>query len=228
MATFHRSFLAFALGALLLQAGSAVAADDITRSNGSIATEPGVEYGVLKTSNGGIRLADDVVAADVSTINGGIRAGDGIRSDSIATVNGGVRIGKRATITGSVRTVNGSILVGHGGHVGGNVETTNGAIGLVATEVGGDVAISNGDLTIGVDSHVRGSVHVRKASANWMPIRITTRRQRVVIGPGVVIDGSLVIEREVALYVHDTARIGEVTGAEPVRYSTPTAPRDDD
>jgi hypothetical protein len=228
MVTFHRSLIALALGALFLQAGPALAADDITRSNGSIATETGLEYGRLKTSNGGIRLADDVVAAAVSTINGGIRAGDGVTSDSLSTVNGGIRVGERARIAGAVRTVNGSILIGPGSHVGGDVETTNGAIGLVATEVGGDVAISNGDLTIGVDSHVRGGLHVRKASANWMPIRVTTRRQRVVVGPGAVVDGAVVIEREVQLYVHETARIGPVTGAEPVPYSTPTAPRDAD
>jgi hypothetical protein len=37
-----------------------------------------------------------------------------------------------------------------------------------------------------------------------------------------------VIKRDVLLYVHDTARTGPVSGAEPVRYSTPTAPRDED
>ena len=33
-------------------------------------------------------------------------------------------------------------------------------------------------------------------------------------------------EREVVLYVHRTARIGPVTGAEPIPFDTETAPAD--
>jgi hypothetical protein len=47
---------------------------------------------------------------------------------------------------------------------------------------------------------------------------------RIVIGPNAVVEGALVFEREVTLYVHDSARIGKVTGATAVRFSTPTPP----
>ena len=48
----------------------------------------------------------------------------------------------------------------------------------------------------------------------------------MVISPGAVVAGPLRFEREVDLYVHRSARIGPVTGAEPVIFDTDTAPRD--
>lgn len=213
-------------GALL--APGAFAAEDVVRTNGAVNTRAGAEYGRLETTNGSIRLADGITAGAVSTVNGGIAAGNDVTVAGLETVNGSIRVGERARVAGAVETVNGSVFIGRGSRVGA-VDTVNGAIGLVATEVAGDVANANGDLTIGIGSHVRGGVRVHKSGANWMPVRISTRRQRVIIGPGAVVDGPLVFERDVVLYVHETARIGEVAGATPVRYSTPTAPpRSDD
>jgi hypothetical protein len=50
------------------------------------------------------------------------------------------------------------------------------------------------------------------------------RPPRIVIGPNAVVDGTLVFEREVTLYVHGSARIGKVTGATAQAYSTATPP----
>src|SRR5690606_39191276 len=190
-------------------------------------TRAGAEYGRLETTNGSIRLADGITAGAVSTVNGGIAAGNDVTVAGLETVNGSIRDGERARVAGAVETVNGSVFIGRGSRVGA-VDTVNGAIGLVATEVAGDVANANGDLTSSIDSKVRGGIREHKSVANRMPERISTRRQRVIIGPGAVVDGPLVFERDVVLYVHETARIGEVTGATPVRYSTPTAPQRDD
>lgn len=228
MSSLHTLGFALAL-AVLAHAGPAAAAEDIVRTNGAVATSAGGDYGRLATTNGSIRLADGVTAGAASTTNGSISADNDVTAQSLSTVNGSVRVGERARIAGNVETVNGSVLVDRGSRVGGNVGNVNGAIGLIATEVGGDVEMSNGDLTIGIGSHVRGGVRVRKSSSNWMPIRVSTRRPRVIIGPGAVVDGPLVFERDVVLYVHDTARTGAITGAEPVSYATPTAPpRGDD
>jgi hypothetical protein len=73
---------------------------------------------------------------------------------------------------------------------------------------------------------VRGGLKVSKPSVNWMPVSFTRRIPRIVIGPDAVVDGDLVFEQEVKLYVHETARIGTVTGATPVRYSGATSPKD--
>ena len=48
----------------------------------------------------------------------------------------------------------------------------------------------------------------------------------MVIGPDAEVSGPMEFRREVSLYVHRTARIGQVTGAEPVRFETETAPQD--
>ena len=90
--------------------------------------------------------------------------------------------------------------------------------------VDGDVETASGDVTIGIRSHVKGGLRVHKEGTSWMPIRIGNRRPRIVIGPDAVVEGPLRFEREVALFVHDSARIGPVQGAEPKRYSTPVAP----
>jgi len=74
---------------------------------------------------------------------------------------------------------------------------------------------------------VRGGLKVNKPTSNWMPIRFGgNRKPRIVVGPNAVVDGDLVFEREVTLYVHASARIGKVTGATPVAFDTPRAPRD--
>lgn len=224
MAAIKATLVALLLLLTVLFPCKALGAEDIVRSNGAINTEAGAGYGRLVTTNGSIRLADGVSAAQVATTNGSISASHDVTGERLSTVNGSIRVGERARIGGDVQTVNGSILVGRDSRIGGGVETVNGAIGLVATEVAGDVEISNGDLTIGIGSHVRGGVRVHKAGANWMPVRVSTRRQRVIVGPGAVVDGPLQFERDVLLYVHVSARIGPVTGATPVPYSTPTAP----
>ena len=227
----HRqpAVLVLALSLACAVAGAPAAAqEDIDKVNGSVTAEAGRQYGDLGTVNGSIRFEDGARAGDAETVNGSIRAGNDIGADDLSTVNGSIRVGERAELTGRLETVNGSIFVDSGGKVGKGVETVNGAIGLVRSEVGGGVETVNGDITIGIDSHVRGGVHVHKQGKTWMPIRFKQRKPRIIIGPGAVVDGELLFEREVSLYVHDTARVGQVTGATPVPYSTPTAPRSDD
>ncbi|GAA3926320.1 hypothetical protein [Luteimonas lutimaris] len=214
---------------LLLATGAAVASDavDIDKVNGSITAESGKVYGDLETVNGSIRLEDGAHARDAETVNGSIKGGDDIEADDMSTVNGGIRLGERARISGGLETVNGGIFVGRGGNVAKGIGTVNGAIGVVATEVGGSIETVSGDITVGIDSHVRGGIKVNKPTSNWMPIRFgSNRKPRIVVGPGAVVDGDLVFEREVTLYVHSSARIGKVTGATPVAFDTPRAPRD--
>ena len=48
-----------------------------------------------------------------------------------------------------------------------------------------------------------------------MPVSVGRLRN----GPGAVVDGVLEFEHEVKLYVSESATIGEVKGATPVRFS---------
>jgi len=212
--------------ALVLGTAPAFAQEDVDKVNGSITAEAGRSYGSLNTVNGSIHLDDGARAGDAATVNGSIRGGDGIEAEDLATVNGSIRLGERANLDGGIETVNGSVFVDSGGRVGKDVTTVNGAIGLVRTELAGGIETVNGDITVGVGSHVRGGIKVYKQSSSWMPIKFSKRKPRIVIGPEAVVEGPLVFEREVTLYVHESARIGKVTGATAVSYSGNTAPKE--
>src|SRR5690606_1324010 len=123
-------------------------------------------------------------------------------------------------------TVNGGIFFDRGGKVRRGVSTVNGAIGLVDIDLGGGIETVNGDVTVGVGSHVKGGIRVEKPHGNWNLRMGKPRVPRIVIGPNAVVEGDLVFEREVKLYVHQSARIGSVSGATAQRFSTPTPPQD--
>lgn len=219
--TFSRTalFLALALGA-----GSAYAQQDISKVNGSITAEAGQTLGELGTVNGSIRIEAGATVDDAGTVNGSITASDKATTGALETVNGSIRLGRDVTVNGSIETVNGSIFVDRGGKVRNDVETVNGAIGLVGTQLGGGIQTVNGDITVGIDSVVKGGIKIEK-STSWLQSK-PKRDPRVIIGPNAVVEGPLVFERAVKLYVHKTARIGPVTGATAQMFETDTAPKD--
>ena len=222
----HRTalFLALALASATPFAQESVR--HIDKINGRIVAEAGQQYGNLDTVNGSIELGNGVRAADVETVNGSIRGGNDVAAADVSTVNGSIQLGERARIGGSVETVNGSLFIGRGGDVRGNVQTVNGGIGVVDTDIGGDIGTVNGDITVGVGSHVRGGLRVEQPGKSWLPRFGKARIPRIVIGPDAVVDGPLVFEREVKLYLHATARTGSIRGASAQRYTARTAPKD--
>ncbi len=208
---------------LALAAAPALAQQEISKVNGSVRAEAGQVYGDLDTVNGSIHIGAGAVAEDASTVNGSITVEDKAKADSLETVNGAIRVGKNVEIRNDIETVNGSVFVDRGGIVGGDIETVNGAIGLVATRLTGNIETVNGDVTVGVDSHVKGGIKVEKPHG----ISLKNRRDpRIIIGPNAVVEGPLVFERPVTLYVHTSARTGPVTGATAKPFSTDAAPAD--
>lgn len=219
--------LAMAL-ALAATSPVAFAADgpSVDKVNGSINAEAGQTYGSLQTVNGSIRIGDRARTGDVQTVNGSIKAADDIRVGDLGTVNGSIHLGARAQVDGDIETVNGGIFVDRGGRVAKGISTVNGAIGLVDTDLAEGIDTVNGDITVGIGSHVKGGIKVQKVKS-WLPIHIgKTKPPRIIIGPNAVVEGPLVFEREVKLYVHGSARIGPVTGATAVPYSGAQAPQD--
>ncbi|MGH8085496.1 MAG: hypothetical protein ACREPV_09495 [Lysobacter sp.] len=220
--TQSRFALAISL-ALLATSPSALAVDDDhSKVNGTVSVDAGERAGDLDTVNGSIKIGAGAQVGDAETVNGSIRAGDKVHAGGLSTVNGSIRTGRDVEIGDDVGTVNGSVFVDRGGNIGGDVETVNGAIGLVDTDVAGGIETVNGDLTVGVGSHVRGGIHYEKPGQQW--IAFNRRDPRVIIGPNARVDGPLVFEREVELYVHESARIGAVTGATAIRYEGDRAP----
>lgn len=207
---------------LALSAGNVFAAEDISKVNGGINAESGQTYGDLETVNGSIHIASGATTNSASTVNGGISVGEKAVAGKLETVNGGIKLERDVTVNGAIGTVNGSIFVDRGGKVKGGVETVNGAIGLVGAHLGGGISTANGDITVGIDSVVKGGIKIEKNNS-WLQVK-PKRDPRIVIGPNAVVEGPLVFERAVKLYVHKTARIGPVTGATAQSYDTPTAP----
>ena len=200
---------------------------DIDKVNSSITAEAGQTYGDLSTVNGGIRIEAGAHVEEAETVNGSIRADDAIQSRSLSTVNGSIHVGERAQIDGKIETVNGGIYVDRGGKVSRGIETVNGAIGMIDTDLGGGIETVNGDITVGTGSHVKGGIHVEKPNHGWGGLRMGKKKiPKIVIGPNAVVEGPLVFEREVKLYVHASARIGRVTGATAQRFDGATPPQD--
>jgi len=221
-----RRTLVLSLSLALACTAPAFAQNDIDKVNGSITAEAGQTYGDLQTVNGSIRIEAGSRAGDAETVNGSIRIADNVQVSGVETVNGSIRAGRQLRATGNIETVNGSVFVDRGGTLRG-VSTVNGSIGLVDSDLSGGIETVNGDITVGAGSHVRGGIKVEKPTSNWMPVTMGKRLPpRIIVGPGAVVEGPLVFEREVKLYVHDSARIGSVTGATAVRYSGTRAPAD--
>lgn len=209
------------LAIMAIGIGSAAAQpQDISKVNGSVTAEAGQEYGKLSTVNGSVRIEADASVGSASTVNGAITVADGARANGLETVNGAVRAGDRVEVSGDVETVNGSISFGPGSVVGGSVGSTNGQISLAGTEVGGDISTVSGGIDLGPDTRVAGDLTVQEAPRrliSWgsRDSRIPT----IIIGPGSEVRGRLVFKREVDLHVHESARIGDVEGAQPQRFS---------
>ena len=206
---------------LALATTPALAQQDVSKVNGSVSADAGQAYGDLETVNGSVSIAAGATVEDASTVNGSITVGDKAQAASLETVNGAIRIGKDVQVRKDVETVNGSIFTDRGTVIGGGIETVNGAIGLVATQLAGSIETVNGDITVGVGSHVKGGIKVEKPRGWSMKPR---RDPRIIIGPNAVVEGQLVFERPVTLYVHTSAKIGAVTGATAKPFSTDTAP----
>ena len=190
-----------------------IAADEesggATSVNGSISVgRNAVVTGGLRTVNGSIRVDDGAEIENAKTVNGRLRMGDGVHADNLSTVNGSVTIGEMAAISADISAVNGSITVEPKAVVAGEVSNVNGRISLTGTEIGGDVTTVTGDVRI--DQSVLKSDLVIEEPSSWN--KASNRKPRIVVGPGSRIEGAIVVEYEVELFISDEAEVTEVRG----------------
>lgn len=231
---------------LVLAAGPALAQQNIEKVSGGITAEAGQDYGSLETVNGGITVREGATVGSAETVNGGISIDDRARIGSVEAVNGSISLGEEASarsiegvnggislapgarVDDDVETVNGSIKAeaAAAAKVGGKVGNVNGAISLIGAEVGGGLTTTNGDITLARGAVVRGGILVEKPQRQWWSTG-RKRDPRVIIGANSVVEGSLVFEREVELFVHPTAKIGPVTGATAQSFTDSLPPRGD-
>lgn len=179
--------------------------------NGSISVgSDATVNGSLETVNGTIRVDDNTRIRDAETVNGGIRLGSGVTADDVSSVNGAIRLGENVTVGGEVSVVNGKITLNNGTTVARDVSNVNGEISLTAAEVGGDLSTVNGDVTLDEGSTLKGDLMVEKPGGwGWNDNR---RKPRVIIGENSTVVGMIKVEREVELFLHDTAEVGGVMG----------------
>ncbi len=197
---------------------------DIEKVNGSIRVDANASVGALSTVNGSIHIGNQAHAKNAETVNGGINVGSDAEIGSLETVNGGIVVGEKTRITSTVETVNGSIGLTTGVDVGGRLSNVNGSIKLAAAHVGGGIETVSGDVTIGANARVEGGLLVDKShGSSWFHWG-EEKKPRIVIGPHAVIEGTLVFKREVELFVSDSATIGKVDGATPVKFAGDSPP----
>ena len=214
----RRTALALALALVVPLAANAQ--DSIDKVNGSVHVEAGQQVGDASTVNGSVHIEDGATVRKASTVNGSVELGDKAQASEVGTVKGAVTLGAGARVSGKIEAVNGAIRLAKDADVGGRVSNVNGAISLDDAHVGGGLGTVSGDITVGADSRVEGGILVDKPGGwfHWG----NRRPPHVVIGPHAVVQGTLEFRRDVVLQVSDSAQIGPVKGATPVKFSGDT------
>ncbi|NID16276.1 hypothetical protein [Luteibacter yeojuensis] len=201
--------------------GAALAQEDVSKVNGTASVEDGQHAGDVHTVNGSVRIGERAVVQKASTVNGSVDIGEGATATSVKTVNGAVTLNEKARVSGDLENVNGRVRLESGAEVKGHLSNVNGQISLERAHVGGGIETTNADVTIGEDSKVEGGLLVKKPSWGWFNSG-SDRVPKIVIGPHAVVQGTLTFERDVELYVSDSATVGKIEGATAKKFSGST------
>ena len=192
--------------------GAGNTSDGESSVNGSITVGSGaVVTGNLSTVNGRIRVDSDARVEDVSTVNGSLRIDSGSSTESLSTVNGAINVAENVTVAGEIEAVNGEIDLDEGSSVARDVSNVNGEIELRSSTVEGDISTVSGDIELSGSAVVKGDIIVEKPNG-WGWNSRKSRVPEIVIGPGSKVHGNIHVEREVKLFISETAEVGGVTG----------------
>ncbi|MDJ0939643.1 MAG: hypothetical protein QNJ00_07750 [Woeseiaceae bacterium] len=185
-------------------------ADGASSVNGSVTVGTYATIsGDLSTVNGSVRVGEGSTIQDAETVNGSLRIGDGVNARNLETVNGKIRVGANAVIEGGVSAVNGSIEVAQASTVARDLSNVNGEITLEGSQVSGDVTTVNGDVNVVDGAVIRGDLVIKKPGGwNWNK----DRKPTVIIGPGSRVQGVIRAEREIKLFISESAEVGGVEG----------------
>lgn len=181
-----------------------------TTVNGSVTVgTDAVVSGGLRTVNGSIRIGSGSTITSATTVNGSVDIGQGVEAQELETVNGAIVVGEKASVDGDVSAVNGSIKLEESARVGGEVGNVNGKIRLTGARVEGDVKTVTGDVFLR-DAVIKGDLRIEKPSM-WSSSD-KKRKPRIVIGPGSRIEGAIIVEHEIELFISESAEVGSVDG----------------
>ena len=187
-------------------------ADGASSVNGSVTVGEGATVtGDVETVNGTIRVRSTAIVEDVSTVNGSVKIADNVQADSLSTVNGSVSVGAGSSIRRNMEAVNGRLSVENGATIGGSVENVNGEVDIDGASIEKDISTVNGDIQLKNGAHVMGDIIVNKPSG-WGWNNNKKRKPKIILGRNARVDGTIVAEREVEIYMHETAELGGVSG----------------
>ncbi len=197
--------------------------DGASTVNGSVSVGKGaVVTGTLKTVNGKIRVDENSRIKDAVTVNGSLSIADNVQAQSLTTVNGSVSVGEKSAIGGEISAVNGRITLEPGVAVAADVGNVNGDIEFEGSIVGGNVKTVSGNVDLHDGAVIKGDLIIEKPSM-WGWSGKKSRVPEITIGPGSRVEGKIVLEREVKLYISDSAEVGGVEGemsmSDAVRFS---------
>jgi acyl-[acyl carrier protein]--UDP-N-acetylglucosamine O-acyltransferase len=214
--------IALTVGLALSACGESSNGDESSKVNGSIEVHAGKQPGAVATVNGSIQIDDNATITSATTVNGSVHLGNQATATSLNSVNGSITLGAGAHVSGSASSVNGELNLKDGAEISGSLSNVNGKITLTTAHVAGGIKTINGSMTIVGASHVENGILVEKPSSE-LP-QTVQQVPRIVIGPGVTVQGDLRFERAVQLFVSDKATIGTVTGATAIAYSGDSPP----
>jgi cytoskeletal protein CcmA (bactofilin family) len=191
---------------------------NLSTVNGEVKASAGETYGSLSTVNGSVHVGNGVTADSAKTVNGEIEVENNAKVGELRTVNGSVEIGEDVVIARTATTVNGEIEIGKRSRVGSDVTTVNGEVEIRGGEVGGKVITTKGDIELTDGARVQGGIHVKKnMGTDWGWGKDKDHPSKVRICSTCAVEGDLVFDRPVELYVEDGARIGKVIGDQVTR-----------
>ena len=183
--------------------GSGMNVNDVRNVNGRIVVESGATTGNLRTVNGRVNIEGDVsINGNVNTVNGGITA-----------LSGGEINGSAGSVNGRVNFSNVSVGI--------DVTTTNGSIDLTDVTIGENIETTNGNISL-ENSVVERDLIVRERRWNnglFGLFGLFDRDPKVIISPDSHVRGSLIAREKIRLYVHETASVDNIIGANPISYS---------
>lgn len=180
---------------------------DISKVNRSVTVEDGGRAGDVESVNGSIQIGDDAIIESAETVNGSVRIGANGQAESLETVNGSITVGAKTVVADGIETVNGAITLAEDAASLDKIETVNGRIELGArAQAGAGIELVNGGVELKDAARVTGNITVRKPGGfGWF--NGNNKPPRVILGPNAVVNGDLVFEREVELYMHTTAKV---------------------
>lgn len=191
----------------------AVVQGDVGNVNGSIRIGSDATVGEVFNVNGSIGIGSGSSSRSVESVNGSIALSDDVAVDGdVATVNGNINGGLSVQIDGEIETVNGTVSMNTGSQVAEGISTANGRIRLTGTRAA-SLTTLNGSIDLRDGTRIDGQIMVKEGSNS------SSGRPEIHIGQNVEVAGPLIFEKDVDLYIHESARVGEIQGAEARPYS---------